>query len=337
MAGANGAHEPSRPAKVVGRRKGFGLSSSNEQSAASLKAVDNAMEAATAAGGAADAQTQAEIRRLKAANQDQAAEISRLKAALTTYESADKRRSRHQGQQDRAEGEAERAEGAVGRAGLHHPVLRAESPPETSGWRGRPPTSWKRCAGWVGTVPRTGAGASVRCAGGAGEASARRSHQRSARTRLVRAGAPEEEAQTGKGIPRRVSGFLKALDGDSAETRRRIAPPSPLGRRRRARRSRRRTPLRAPRRKSAAPRAHHRPRQDVGLNPALRIDRRRQPIRAAVSAATSNMGSISLGSLPTRTRPSNFAPSAMTRFFWMMSPSMLAVECSVDGSPRSAP
>ena len=36
-------------------------------------------------------------------------------------------------------------------------------------------------------------------------------------TRLVRAGAPEEEAQKEKGNPRRVSGFLKALDGDSAK------------------------------------------------------------------------------------------------------------------------
>ncbi len=40
-------------------------------------------------------------------------------------------------------------------------------------------------------------------------------------TRLVRAGAAEEEAH--KGNPRRVSGFLKALDGetDSATKRRR--------------------------------------------------------------------------------------------------------------------
>jgi hypothetical protein len=42
----------------------------------------------------------------------------------------------------------------------------------------------------------------------------------------VRAGAPEEEAQKEKGNPRRVSGFLKALDGDSAKEPASAAEPA---------------------------------------------------------------------------------------------------------------
>src|SRR5262249_28716921 len=89
LAGANGAHEPSRPAKVVGRRKGFGLSSGKDETPPPLQAVDGTPEPTPAALAAADAQAQSEIRRLKAVNQDQNAEIQRLRAALTTYEAAD--------------------------------------------------------------------------------------------------------------------------------------------------------------------------------------------------------------------------------------------------------
>ena len=73
--GVNGAAgESLRPAKVR---------SMTASDTPPLKAVEKAPEAP-------DAQTMAEIRRLKSVNQDQAAQLSRLKAALTTYEAADK-------------------------------------------------------------------------------------------------------------------------------------------------------------------------------------------------------------------------------------------------------
>lgn len=75
-AGVNGSGEAMRPAKVVGRGKGAA------EAASPLKAVENPPEGP-------DPQALAEIRRLKSVNQDQAAELSRLKAALATYEAAD--------------------------------------------------------------------------------------------------------------------------------------------------------------------------------------------------------------------------------------------------------
>jgi hypothetical protein len=62
-AGTNGAHEAMRPAKVMAKRR------TAADGPPPLKAVDSAPEAA-------DAQTLAEVRRLKAVSQDQAAEIS---------------------------------------------------------------------------------------------------------------------------------------------------------------------------------------------------------------------------------------------------------------------
>jgi hypothetical protein len=74
-AGINGSGDAMRPAKVVGKSK-------SAEGPPALKAMDWAAEGP-------DPQTQAEIRRLKSVNQDQAAELSRLKAALVTYEAAD--------------------------------------------------------------------------------------------------------------------------------------------------------------------------------------------------------------------------------------------------------
>ncbi|MCZ7594876.1 MAG: hypothetical protein M5U16_08125 [Hyphomicrobium sp.] len=75
-AGVNGSGDAMRPAKVVGRGK------SAAEAPPPLKAVENPPEGP-------DPQALAEIRRLKSVNQDQAAELSRLKAALATYEAAD--------------------------------------------------------------------------------------------------------------------------------------------------------------------------------------------------------------------------------------------------------
>jgi hypothetical protein len=80
--GQNGAHEPSRPPKVVSRRK--------DGQPSGLQTVETLPETGAPAAEQVDAQTAAELRRLKAVNQDQAAEISRLKAALLTYEASDK-------------------------------------------------------------------------------------------------------------------------------------------------------------------------------------------------------------------------------------------------------
>jgi hypothetical protein len=80
--GQNGAHEPSRPPKVVSKRK--------DGQPPALQAVETPAEMGAPAPEQVDAQTAAELRKLKAVNQDQAAEISRLKAALLTYEASDK-------------------------------------------------------------------------------------------------------------------------------------------------------------------------------------------------------------------------------------------------------
>jgi len=78
-ADASSSGDSMRPAKVVGRA---GKSASSAGSDAALKTIDGPPEPP-------DQKTLAEIRRLKTVNQDQAGELSRLKAALSTYEAAD--------------------------------------------------------------------------------------------------------------------------------------------------------------------------------------------------------------------------------------------------------
>jgi hypothetical protein len=73
---SNGSGDSMRPPKVVGRKLAF------SETPPPLTSADSGAEGP-------DAQTLAEIRRLKSVNQDQAAELSRLKAALATYEAAD--------------------------------------------------------------------------------------------------------------------------------------------------------------------------------------------------------------------------------------------------------
>jgi hypothetical protein len=198
----NGAHEPSRPAKVLGRRKGAG----GEPPA--LKAVDTPADDSRP-----DPKVEAELRKLKAANQDQAAEISRLKAALTTYEAADKddrgirdskialkaRLSALKALSDEQSGtiQALRAEVAAGNERLARQAAYFMEELRRLG----------------GTVPAS--------------APRRQASEQPAKrplverindprvARLVRAGEAREEGQTAN--PKRVSGFLKALDGETAE------------------------------------------------------------------------------------------------------------------------
>jgi len=214
-AGANGAHEPSRPAKVMGRRQGLGLGQS--ATASSLKAVDGAMEAVEAAGSADDARTQAELRRLKAANQDQAAEVSRLKAALTTYESADSDERGIKDSKIALKARLSALKALSDEQGTTIQTLRAEvaSGNERLARQAAYFMEEMRRLG-SGTVPASGPGA--RRQAPAVEPGSRPLVDRindPRVTRLVRAGAAEEEAQ--KSNPRRVSGFLKALDGESAK------------------------------------------------------------------------------------------------------------------------
>jgi hypothetical protein len=210
FAGENGAHEPSRPAKVVGKRKDQrGLKAvENEPAPASIPEPPKAVDAAV----------EAELRRLKAANQDQAAEVSRLKAALKTYESADKddrgikdskialkaRLSALQALSDEQGGTIQslRAEVAASNERLARQAAYFMEEMRRLG---------------AGTVPASGPGRKS-----AGEPTKRPLVERindPRVARLVRAGGaaanPGEEAQ--KGNPRRVSGFLKALDGDNPE------------------------------------------------------------------------------------------------------------------------
>ena len=207
FAGENGAHEPSRPAKVVGKLMG---------DAHALKAVETNAAAAEPPK-PADAATEAELRRLKAANQDQSADIARLKAALLTYELADKdergikdskialkaRLSALQALSDEQGGTIQslRAEVAAGNERLARQAAYFMEEMRRLG---------------SGTVPASGPARKP-----AGEPAKRPLVERindPRVARLVRSGATADasgEAQ--KGTSRRVSGFLKALDGDSPE------------------------------------------------------------------------------------------------------------------------
>lgn len=217
---ANGAHEPSRPAKVMGRRKGLGLSAGKDASAAPLKAVEGGAEAAPAAAMAAgatpeDTQAQAEIRRLKALNQDQAAEVSRLKAALMTYESAD---SAEQGIKDSKIALKARLSALKALSDEQTSTIQALRAEVASGNE----RLARQAAYFMEEMRRLGSG-TVPATGPARRAAAPEPGSRPLVdrindprvTRLVRSAAAEEDAQ--KSNPRRVSGFLKALDGESAQ------------------------------------------------------------------------------------------------------------------------
>jgi hypothetical protein len=201
----NGAHEPSRPAKVLGRRKGAGAEPP------ALKAVETQLEA----GAAPDARSEAELRKLKAANQDQAAEISRIKAALCTYEAADQDERGIKDSKIALKARLSALKALSDEQGATIQALRAEAAAGNERLARQAAYFMEELRRLGGTVPASG------------PAPRRQAPEQPSKrplverindprvARLVRAGEARDEAQ--KGNPRRVSGFLKALDGESAE------------------------------------------------------------------------------------------------------------------------
>jgi hypothetical protein len=227
-AGINGSGDAMRPAKVVGKSK-------SAEGPPPLKAVDAGAEGP-------DPQTQAEIRRLKSVNQDQAAELSRLKAALTTYEAADHddrgvreskiamkaRLSALKALSDEQNGTIQslRAELAAGNEKLARQAAYFMEEMRRLG---------------SGTVPASGP--ARRSAGPAADAAKRPLAERindPRVARLVRAAGESEAAAADNAAgqePRRVGGFLKALDAASMPVEERVehaatneaASPEPAG------------------------------------------------------------------------------------------------------------
>ncbi len=208
--GFNGAGDAMRPAKVVGKGR------SAADGPPPLQAMDRGLEAP-------DPQTQAEIRRLKSVNQDQAAELSRLKAALTTYQAADSddrvvkeskiamkaRLSALTALTEEQSGtiQALRAELAAGNEKLARQAAYFMEEMRRLG---------------SGTMPASGP--ARRSAMPAAEAAKRPLAERINDPRVARLVRQEGEEAAADGSaaadePRRVSGFLKALDAASAETR----------------------------------------------------------------------------------------------------------------------
>jgi hypothetical protein len=223
-AGSNGSHEPSRPAKVMGRRKGLGLGDAKNTSTPPLKAVEGGAEVAAAASALDDTQSQTEIRRLKAVNQDQAAEVSRLKAALMTYESADSADRGIKDSKIALKARLSALKALSDEQGSTIQVLRAEvaSGNERLARQAAYFMEEMRRLG-SGTVPATAPARRAPPEPGSRPLVERINDPRV--TRIVRAGPPEEEAQ--KSNPRRVSGFLKALDGETPQETAGAAEPAP--------------------------------------------------------------------------------------------------------------
>ncbi len=219
FAGENGAHEPSRPAKVLGKRKGDG---------AALKAVETNLSVGEPPK-QTDAAVEAELRRLKSANQDQAAEVSRLKAALKTYESADKDDRGIKDSKIALKARLSALQALTDEQGSTIQSLRAEVAAGNERLA-------RQAAYFMEEMRRLGSG-TVPASGPARKAAAEPAKRPLVErindprvARLVRAGgaAAGEDAQKGTTNTRRVSGFLKALDGDSPEAetaaRRRVRP-----------------------------------------------------------------------------------------------------------------
>jgi hypothetical protein len=220
-AGLNGSGDAMRPAKVVGKSKAAA------EGAPPLNAVDRQSEDP-------DPQTQSEIRRLKSVNQDQAAELSRLRAALTTYEAADK--------DDRGVKESKIAMKARLSALT---ALSEEQSGTIQSLRAELAAGNEKLARQAayfmeemrrlgsGTMPASGP--ARRSASQAPEGAKRPLAERINDPRVARLVRQEgDEAQAAETAdssgatpePRRVSGFLKALDAASAEARVEHAPSS---------------------------------------------------------------------------------------------------------------
>jgi hypothetical protein len=209
--GLNGSGDAMRPAKVVGRSK-------SAEGPPPLKSYDAGAEGP-------DPQTQAEIRRLKSVNQDQAAELSRLKAALNTYEAAD--------QDDRSVKESKIAMKA------RLSALKALTDEQTGtiqSLRAEVAAGNEKLARQAayfmeemrrlgsGTVPASGpARRSAAPAADAKRPLAERINDPRV-ARLVRAAGESEAVATENAgqEPRRVGGFLKALDAASMPVEERV-------------------------------------------------------------------------------------------------------------------
>jgi hypothetical protein len=201
---ANGAHEPSRPAKVVSRR--FGVDASMMQDAGGDEPRTEARQEAP------DPQVQAELRRLKAANQDQSAEISRLKAALATYEAADKDERSIKESKIALKARLSALKALSDEQGGTIQALRAEVAAGNERLARQAAYFMEEMRRLGGTVPATGP---ARRSTPVTEPAAKRPLvDRINDPRVARLVRPGEETQ--RKNPRRVSGFLKALDGDSA-------------------------------------------------------------------------------------------------------------------------
>ncbi len=221
--GLNGSGDAMRPAKVVGKSKAA------VEGPLQLKAGDGQPEIP-------DPQAQTEIRRLKSVNQDQAAELSRLKAALQTYQASDN--------DDRGVKESKIAMKARLSALT---ALSEEQSGTIQSLRAELAAGNEKLARQAayfmeemrrlgsGTMPASGP--ARRSATQAAEAAKRPLAERINDPRVARLVRQEgEEAQAADASagattePRRVSGFLKALDAASAEARvEHAAPTEPAG------------------------------------------------------------------------------------------------------------
>ena len=255
-----------------------------------------------------DAQTLAEIRRLKSVNQDQAAEISRLKAALATYEAAD--------HDDRGVKESKIAmkarltalQALTEEQGGTIQALRAELAAGNEKLA-------RQAAYFMEEMRRLGIGHGAGLGPGAArhgpeprQAAARRAHQRSAG---CASRAPQRRRRTAGESRGRLQLPSSVEAASSRRSMRRRSQP------RHGWSTRRTRPIQMPRAgqqrrrdaQVAAARPHHRARQELRLIEVTRFGSRWRVERA------SSTGCQSLWSFALRTRPSNWAPSAMTRFF----------------------
>jgi hypothetical protein len=173
-----------------------------------LKAVGNEPD-----NEALNAQHQAELRRLKSANQDQAAEIKRLQAALSSYEASD---NNERGIRDSKIALKARLSALQALSDEQSSTIQALRAEVASGNE----RLARQAAYFMEEMRRLGSGTVPTSAPGrrpAAEPAKRPLVERindPRVARLVRAGAGGDEAQ--KSNPRRVSGFLKALDGESS-------------------------------------------------------------------------------------------------------------------------
>lgn len=205
-ASLNGAHEPIRPAKVIGGGRRGQSAAANEPPP--LQAIASKQDAE------ADAKVQAELRKLKATNEDQSAEISRLKAALATYEKADKDERGVKESKIALKARLSALKALSDQQGTTIQSLRAEVAAGNERLA-------RQAAYFMEEMRKLGSGTVPASAPAQASAAADQSKRPLVErindprvARLVRTGTTRDEAK--KGNSRRVTGFLKALDGDGA-------------------------------------------------------------------------------------------------------------------------